>query len=117
MGETGNLTVNRFRYSNGRTPIEFITGDTLDVSEYIKFGFHDWVMYKQNSGLDKPKIGRWLGVSHKVGKLMSYWILPESRLAMSCTTVHIVTHIENQTDEYKKQMNDFQQGLEGKWQV
>ena len=36
---------------------------------------------------------------------------------MSCTTVQIVTHLEKQTDEYKKRMNDFQQGLEGKWQV
>ena len=36
---------------------------------------------------------------------------------MSCTAVQRVTHIEKQTDEYKKRMNDFQQGLEGKWQV
>ena len=74
-------------------------------------------MYQQNAGLDKLKIGRWLGVSHKVGKLMSYWILPESGIAMSCTTVQRVTHLENQTDEYKKRMNDFQKGLEEKWQV
>ena len=59
--ETGNLTVNRSRYSNVRTPIECITGDTPDVSEYIDFGFYDWVMYRQNSGLDKSKIGRWIG--------------------------------------------------------
>ena len=36
---------------------------------------------------------------------------------MSCTTVQRVTHIEKKTNEYKKRMNDFQQGLEGKWQV
>ena len=48
---------------------------------------------------------------------MSYWILPESGIAMSYTTVQRVTHLEKQTDEYKKWMNDFQQGLEGKWQV
>ena len=74
-------------------------------------------MYQQNAGLEKPEIGRWLGVSHKVGKLMSYWLLPESGIAMSCTTAQIVTHLEKQTEEYKKEMNDFQQGLEGKWQV
>ena len=48
---------------------------------------------------------------------MSYWILPESGIVMSCTTVQRVTHLEKQTDEYKKWMNDFQKGLEGKWQV
>ena len=70
MCEKGNLTVNSSRYSNGTTPIECITGDTPDVSEYIDFGFYDWVMYQQNARLDKPEIGRWLGISHKVGKLI-----------------------------------------------
>ena len=65
--ETGNLTVNSSRYLNERTPIECITSDTPDVSEDIYFGFYHWVMYRQNAGLGKPKIGRWLGVSHKVG--------------------------------------------------
>ena len=41
----------------------------------------------------------------------------ESGIAMSCTTVQRVTHLEEHTDEYKKWMNDFQQGLERKWQV
>jgi hypothetical protein len=69
--------VNSFRYLNGRTLIEYITGDTPDVSEFIDFGFYDWVIYWQNAGLGKIEIGKWLGVSHKVGKLMSYWVLPE----------------------------------------
>ena len=89
----------------------------MDISKYIDFGFYDWVIYQQNAGLDKPEIGIWLGVSHKVGKLMTYWVLPEFRIAMSCTTVQRVTHLEKQTDKYKKRMNDLQQGLEGKWQV
>ena len=32
---TGILTVNSSRYSYGRTPIEYITGDAPDASEYI----------------------------------------------------------------------------------
>ena len=36
---------------------------------------------------------------------------------MSCTTVQRVTHLEKQTDEYKKRMNDFQEALERKWNV
>ena len=115
--ETGNLTVNSSRYSNGRTPIECITGDTPDVSEYIDFGFYDWVTYRQNAGLGKIEIGRWMGVSHRVGKLMSYWILPESGIVMSCTTVQRMTHLEKQIDEYKERMNEFQKALEGKWQA
>jgi hypothetical protein len=37
-------------HSNGRTPIEIITGDTPDISEYLDFGLYDWVLYKSNSG-------------------------------------------------------------------
>ena len=91
--ETGNLTVNSSRYSNGRTPIECITGDTPDVSEYIDFRFYDWVTYRQNAGLGEIEIGRWLGVSRRVGKLMSYWTFPESGIVLSCNTVQSVTHL------------------------
>ena len=115
--ETANLTVNSSRYSNGRTPIECITGDTPDVSEYIDFGFYDWVTYRQNAGLGKVEIGRWLGVSHKVGKLMAYWILPESGIVLSCTTVQRITNLEKQTDSYKERMAEYQKALEKKWQV
>ena len=39
--ETGNLTVNSSIYLNGRTPLEIITGETPDVSEYLDFVFYD----------------------------------------------------------------------------
>ena len=43
--ETGNITVNSSRYAKGRTPIEIITGITPDITEYLDFGFYDWVVY------------------------------------------------------------------------
>lgn len=113
--ETGNLTVNSSRYSNGRPPLEIITGETQDVSEYLDFGFYDWVLFRTNAGLGLPEIGRWLGVSHRVGQLMSYWILPESGIPISCTTVQRLTNLEKQTDEYKKRMTNFDTKLETKW--
>jgi hypothetical protein len=113
--ETSNLTANSSRYSNGRTPIEIITGETPDVSEYLDFGFYDWVSYRANAGLGKPEVGRWLGVSHRVGQLMSYWILTASGRSISCTTVQRITNLEKQTDAYKQRMNDFQKQVEGKW--
>ena len=115
--ETANMTVNSSRYSNGRTPIECITGETPDLSEYLDFGFYDWVTYRTNAGLGKPELGRWLGVSHRVGQLMSYWILAASGITISCTTVQRVTHLEKKTEEYTKNMNEFQRNLERKWNV
>ena len=32
----------------GQTPLEQITRDTVDISEYIHFGFYDWCWLHQN---------------------------------------------------------------------
>ena len=88
------------RDDNGRSPIEYITGDTSDASEYTIRGFYNWVTHRQNAGLRKIEIRRWLGASHKVDKLISYWILPEK-----------------DNDEYEKRMSDFQEKLERKFKV
>ena len=96
-------------------PLEFVTDETPDVSEYLDFGFYDWVTYRKNTGLGQPEVGRWIGVLHRVGNLISYWILPESGIVISCTTVQHITDIERQTDEYKNRMINFKLKLEGKW--
>ena len=105
--ETGNIIPTRSKYSKGRTPIECISGDTPDISEYLDFGFYDWVSFRNNAGLGKAEIGRWLGVSHRVGQLMSYWILPASGIPISCTTVQLVTEMEKKTDEFQEKMKRF----------
>ena len=113
--ETSNLTTNMSRYSNGRVPLECITGDTPDISEYMDFGFYDWVSYRSNAGLGKPEIGRWLGVSHRVGQLMSYWILTKNGHVISCTTVQRITNLERQTDEIKHQIQEFESNVAKRW--
>ena len=67
--------------------MEEITGETPDISEYLDFGFYDWIWYKDNAGLGENKIGRWLGIAHRVGNLMSYWILTPTGHVISRTTV------------------------------
>ena len=105
ISETGNLTVSSSRYANGRTPLEVVTGETPDISEYTDFGFYDRIWYRSNGGISEPMIGRWLGVSHKVGPLMSYWILPESGIPISCITVQRITNTELATDEVKTKID------------
>ena len=41
--ETGNVTVSSLKYAKGRTPLEILTGETPDTTEYLDFGFYDWV--------------------------------------------------------------------------
>ena len=92
MCETGNITVSGSRYANGWTPIEIITGETPDISEYLDFGFYDLVTYQSNAGLGEISLGKRLGVLHKIGQLMSYWILTDKGRVISCTTVQRLTN-------------------------
>ena len=50
----------------GLTPLERITRDTVDISEYLGFGFYDWCWYHENAGLGLTK----LGVSCLIGYLL-----------------------------------------------
>ena len=91
---------------NGRTPLERMTGETVDISEYLDFGFWDRVWFKSDAGIEETKLGRFLGISHRIGSLMSYWVLPESGIPESRTTVQRVTVPEMSTeaniDRFKK---------------
>jgi hypothetical protein len=115
--ETGNVIANSSRYADQRTPLEIITGETLDITEYLDFTIYDWVIHKTNAGVAPPELGRWLGVSHRVGQLMSYWILPPSGIPISCTTVQRLTQVEQQTDEWRQRMNKFTENLKDKFQT
>ena len=107
LSEIGNMTVSTSRYANGRTSIEMITGETPDITEHLDFSFYDWVTYIDNAGLGDPRLGRWLGVSHRVGPLMSYWVLTETAEIVSRTTVQRLTNLEKKTDEMKRRIEHF----------
>ena len=68
--ETGNLSVSSSKFAHGRTSLEIITGEKPDISEYLDFGFYEWVVYRSNAGMDEPSLGRWVGVSDKIGQAM-----------------------------------------------
>ena len=91
ISKTGDLSVSSSRCASKRNPLEYITGETPNTSEYLDFTFYNWVIYRANAGLGELSIGRWLGMSHKVVQAMSYWILPVSIIMILCTTVKKLT--------------------------
>ena len=99
ISEIGNVTVSTSRYAKGRASLEMITGETPDITEHLDFGFYDWVTYLDNAGLGEARIGRWLGVSHRIGPLMSFWILTPTGEQVSRTTVQRITNLELSTDD------------------
>lgn len=96
-----NCISNSSRGLDGRCPLERITGETVNISEYLDFGFYDWVWYRENAGLGETKLGRWLGVSHRIGTLMSLWVLTLSGKVLSRTTVQRMTQLKAQMREAK----------------
>lgn len=115
--EIMNVTVNSSRYSNKRTPLEIITGITPDISEYLDFHIYDWVFFRANAGLGPRQIGRWLGVSHRRGPLMTYWILTENAQVISCDSVQRVTNAERESDVVKQQMVTYSDSIRPRLQA
>jgi hypothetical protein len=112
--EIQNRTSNTSRGLNGRCPLEKITGESVDITEYLDVGFYDWIWLKENASLGETKLGRWLGVSHHVGPLMSYWILSQEGQIMSRTTVKRVTNLELTTDENVARIREFNTSIASK---
>jgi hypothetical protein len=105
-----SLTSNSSFSLDGRTPMEQLTGKTPDISEYLDFGFYDLIWYKEdNAGLGENRIGRWLGVAHRVGNLMSCWILTEAGRVIARTTVQRITNLELTTDKVKQRCSHYDQ--------
>ena len=60
---------------DGCPSLERLTGDTIDISEWLDFEFYDLVCSCNNHSDDtKPMLGLWIGVSHRVGGDLRYWI-------------------------------------------
>ena len=99
----------------GRTPIEALLGETPDISEYLDFGWYDLVWYKEDAGLGDVKLGRFIGVSHSTGSLMSYFILPASGIPISRSTVQRVTENEKTTDANRERITSLNRRLAEKF--
>ena len=83
---------------NGRTPIEKVIGETPDISEYVDFDFYDLVWYHTGKyprvRKDHLALGQWMGVTRRVGKDMSYWVMPIYGEHISETTMQHVNRDE-----------------------
>ena len=80
------------------------------MSEYLDFGFYDQVWYKDNAGLSPMEPGRWLGVSHRTGRLMTYYVL-KNGVVLSRSTVQRVTNLELSTSSVKDIFDKFDQKI------
>ena len=68
-------------------PLQAITGETVDIVEYLDFGFYDQVWYHKNAGLGEPLPGCWLVISTHVEGKMCFYVLTQSGRVISHSTV------------------------------
>ena len=87
--------------------MQYVTGKTTEISEYLDFGFYDHVSYKENDIIGMTAIGRWIEVPHRVNGLMSYLIITHNRMVTSITIVQHITSLEKETKEIKASVNEF----------
>jgi hypothetical protein len=56
-------------------------------------------------------LGRWLGVSHRVGSDLCYWIVTDSGQVVSKTSVEHVTHDDYLNEDTKAKVKEFEKKL------
>ncbi len=96
---------------HGRTPYEMLTGNTPDISEFLEFQWYQPVWYYEPGVFPHQDklLGRWIGVAHRIGQAMCYWILPKSGIPIARTTIQAVNEQEMATDEIKQQLSALDQ--------
>jgi hypothetical protein len=98
-----------------RPGIERLTSDTINISKWLDFDFFDQVWYWDQKKMDmteeQASLGRWLGIAHRIGSDMTYWILTESGKVIARLIVQHVTTTDMLADAMKTRMSTFDANL------
>ena len=92
-----------------RSPKEKLTGSTPDISEYTTFAIYEPCYYfdsEEGFPEGKERTGRWLGVSHKVGSGMCYWVIKRNGEVISRTSVRPVSDEDKGSEKFKGDIKD-----------
>jgi hypothetical protein len=98
---------------DGGVPLTKVTGETVDISPYLEFGFYDRVWFRDNAGLGPQMPGRWLGVAKNVGAMMCYYVLQSNGQVTARSSVWNPTNLELQTEDIKATFDAFDRSIEG----
>jgi Reverse transcriptase (RNA-dependent DNA polymerase) len=90
-----------------------VTGDTPDISEYLDFSWYEAVWYYEPTAFPEEKrlIGRWMGVAHRVGQALCYWILTSSGTVIARTTVQALSPTDLETATVQQEIEDFDKAV------
>ena len=117
ISETSSLTHTTAGVLGGTIPLLDVSGETPDISEYLDFGLYDEVWYKDNAGTSPYEPGRWLGVSQRTGRLMTYYVLTQRATVISRSTVQRVTNLELSTTSVKETFRAFDTNIHSRFKT
>ena len=107
--ELSSLMVPGMYRNKGRSGHEILFGCTPDISEYVEFDFYDQCWYwdtPQGFPHEKKNIGRWLGVAHRVGQAMVYYVMNNHGQVIARSTVSPLEPSDYDVNENKLRMRD-----------
>ena len=100
---------------NERTGYEIVTGKTPDILVYCDFDFYDLVWYWPNRTASHTETNRqlasWVGVAHRIGSTMCYWLIPESGSLIANTSVQHVIRDDYMNPDIKQQIDKINTNL------
>lgn len=104
------------RGRNERSGYEIVTDQTPDISEYLDFDFYDLVWYWRSAhpslSEHDRELARWMGVAHRVGSDMCYWLMPVSGVPVVNMTAQHVTAEDLRNPDIKARVDDFDMRLD-----
>jgi hypothetical protein len=105
--EIRNLTAHPLYQLQGRTPYEIVTGRTPDISEYLDYSWYDTIWYYDHDAPfpeEQRKLGKWLGVAHRVGQALCYYILTANGQPIVRSTLQPISKEEWKDEHVKEQI-------------
>ncbi|KAI2500467.1 Reverse transcriptase (RNA-dependent DNA polymerase) [Fragilaria crotonensis] len=105
--EVGRSNQNYAAERNRRNP---------DISEWLDFEFYDRVWFYDHKKIEIDgsgrRLARWLGVAHRVGSDLCYWLLLDTGKIIARTTVQHVVREDYVNDETRLQIEHFDRDIE-----
>ena len=112
--ELASIMVPGMYRNKGRTGYEVTLGFTPDISEYVEFAFYDYCWYwesPQSFPHDKKKLGRWLGIAHRVGQAMVFYVMSVSGKVIARSTVAPLDPSDHSVKEVMERMQDLDSSI------
>ena len=83
----------------GGVPLENLTGETEDISDYLDFRFYDQAWFHENAGVGERGIIHCIGFLRRNHGDMSYWVFKANGYVVSQTTVQGIKNLESEISE------------------